>query len=118
MGYIVPRSTVTSISTTNSTTTLTSTLTIQQSTLTISISQTGSTLYWHIGGLTPGGSFRVDEQTSQGFYEFFVYTASSNGTDSRAFKNGGGTPGDQILLTVTDTNTGGTASISFTIQPY
>lgn len=86
------------------------------SSLTISITQSGSTLYWHISGLTPSGSFTVSESTSQGFTDSFgPYTASSSGTDSRAFNYGGGTSGDVIHLTVTDSSTGNTASTSYTI---
>lgn len=87
------------------------------SALAISITQSGSTLYWNISGLTPSGSFTVSESTSQGFTDNFgPYTASSSGTDSRAFNYGGGTVGDVVTLTVTDSSTGHTASTSYTVQ--
>jgi hypothetical protein len=84
--------------------------------LSISITQSGTTLTWHISGLTPSGAFTVSETTSQGFTDTFQYTASSTGTDSRAFNYGGGTPGDVVTLKVTDSSTGRQASTSYTVQ--
>lgn len=85
-------------------------------TLSISISQSGTTLLWSIRGLTANGGFTVREVTSQGFSDSFGYTASPNGTDSRVFKYGGGAPGDIIVLTVTDLGTGSHASTSYSLQ--
>jgi len=84
--------------------------------LAISISQSGTTLYWNISGLTAGGSFTVTESTSQGFTDSFSGTASSSGTSSSAFNYGGGTAGDVVSLTVKDMTTGATASTSYTVQ--
>jgi len=81
----------------------------------IYVTQSGTALTWHINGLTPNSRFIVNEQTSQNFNDNWSYTSSSTGTDSRAFNYGGGTPGDVITLSVTDTASGQAATIKYTV---
>ncbi len=86
--------------------------------LSVSITQSATSLIWHISGLTPNGGFKVHESTSQGFIDDFSYTASSTGTDSRSFNYGSGYAGDKVTLTVTDSSSGRQASTTYTVIPY
>lgn len=83
--------------------------------LSIYITQSGTTLDWHISGLTVGGSsWTVSESTSQGFDDNFGPYSASSSTDSRAFNYGGGTSGDVVTLTVTQGSN--SARTSYTVQ--
>jgi Spherulation-specific family 4 len=92
-----------------------------QVTVSVSVSQpngAGTLPYWYVSGLTPNGHFSVVEQiASIGYSQTFNgYVANANGWDYRAFTIGGGVAGNVVSLTVTDTSTGATAIITYTLK--